>query len=260
MPANPATNPGRHADCVVLCPAGVEPDAELLAALDRRELTVLRVRPTEPGSASGGEFAAMASVCQLMKSTVAAVRAGRESRGVILLIVEPRLIDKAPDLVHAVERYAPHAALWSYQSASSPRMRPVTPLDVSSWLDQESHEHPVIPLLPQHAAPNARPIESKPIRTTSTRPPSSSAPRPQSSSRHPTLPDYPESPMADAPRQFGQTRKDREPLSQAELAMLLADEPSFEDNGPSEHGSHSCGDGGAGRSGHSGAHRGLGGV
>lgn len=238
MPADQTKAPKRHADCVVLCPPGAEPDAELIAALDRRELTIRRPRPadTKSGSRGCGEFAAMAKVCQLMKATVADVRAGRESRGVILLIVEPRLLDKAPDLVHAIERYAPHAAIWCYQAASSPRMRPVTPDDVSSWLDPDSHEHPRGASDPLHSAsPTSVPPRSA-IAPAHTQPPAALGVNRRANIAQPVLPDHRVFLDLDSSRQAGQSRKNREPLSQAELAMLLADEPFIDHNGSNGHG------------------------
>lgn len=252
MPADQAKSSKRNADCVVLCPPGVEPDAELLAALDRRELTIRRARPADSNPTPGinSEYAAMAAVCTLMKATVADVRAGRESRGVILLIVEPRLIDKAPDLVHAIERYAPHAAIWCYQATSSPRMSPVTPDDVSSWLDPDHAHSPDSPQI-RPVQPSAS-LNSPSARTQSATPAHPASPVATSVTSHPALahpmlPDHRVFLDLDQPRQSGKPRKDREPLSQAELSMLLADEPSVDHNGSNGHGEIEAGRSGASR-------------
>lgn len=207
MPGTAASTK-RDARCVVLCPQGVEPSIELLAALDRKELTILRVR---------NEFAAMSRVCRLLKSTVDDMRSGRKASGVIMLLVEPRQIAKAPDLVHAVERYAPHAALWRYESETSPRMKPITPEDVSSWLESIAAEEPT----PRH---NAH-VPASSTAPVAAHPKPSAEPRPQT-----MLPDLPLPAERTEPREIGQRRRDREPLSQAELSMLLADDITSDDN------------------------------
>lgn len=195
----------RDAHCVVLSPNGVEPSLELLAALDRKELNVLRVR---------NEFAAMSRVCRLLKSTVEDVRSGRKASGVILLLVEPKRIAKAPDLVHAVERYAPHAAVWRYEAATSPRMKPISPDDVSSWLesfDTDAGSKPTAQAAKPAPAPKLPIAELEP--------------RPLNE-----LPDLPVATVRPEPRELGQRRRNREPLSQAELSMLLADDAASDDN------------------------------
>ncbi|QOI99636.1 MAG: hypothetical protein HRU70_03750 [Phycisphaeraceae bacterium] len=104
------------ATCVVLCPAGIEPGAELLAALTRPDLDLVHCRH---------ELIALAEVC----------RRGRRGRnGLILLLVHPTRQPSAAELVRTVERYAPRTVVWMFDDGASPRLRAVQPADVEGWV------------------------------------------------------------------------------------------------------------------------------
>lgn len=131
-PGAPASPPA--ARCVLWRPPGGDPPAELLESLRRRNLEIIDC--TDP-------YTAMARLCLLQRETVAAVGAGRAVGPFILIVVAPTELPDAPDLVRAVERYAPRAACWMYESldpasisgpSPNPRLRRIVPEDVQFWL------------------------------------------------------------------------------------------------------------------------------
>lgn len=101
------------ASCVVLAAPGRPIDADLLAVLRRRDLDLA----IETQACS-----AMARLCRLGKDT---------DGGLILLLVRPREIGFAAQLIRAAERYAPRAICWQYDPAGRPRLRAMTPEDLA---------------------------------------------------------------------------------------------------------------------------------
>ncbi len=108
----------------MLAPGGVEVDAELFAALDRRDLAITKCE---------AELVAFAYLCRHAQQSVSDTRQGHRGEGLILLLVQPLRLEDPAALVHAVERYAPHAAIWMFDPSSSPRLRAVKVEDVVAW-------------------------------------------------------------------------------------------------------------------------------
>lgn len=108
----------------MLAPSGVEVDAELFAALDRRDLAITKCE---------AELVAFAYLCRHAQQSITDTRQGHRGEGLILLLVQPLRLEDPAALVHAVERYAPHAAIWMFDPSSSPRLRAVKVDDVVAW-------------------------------------------------------------------------------------------------------------------------------
>ncbi len=108
----------------MLAPSGVEVDPELFAALDRRDLAITKCE---------AELVAFAYLCRHAQQGVSDTRQGKRGEGLILLLVQPLRLEDPAALVHAVERYAPHAAIWMFDPSSSPRLRAVKVDDVVAW-------------------------------------------------------------------------------------------------------------------------------
>ena len=108
----------------MLAPGGTEVDAELFAALDRRDLAITKCE---------SELVAFAYLCRHAQQGVADTRQGHRGEGLILLLVQPLRLEDPAALVHAVERYAPHAAIWMFDPSSTPRLRAVKVEDVVAW-------------------------------------------------------------------------------------------------------------------------------
>ncbi|MBS0196936.1 MAG: hypothetical protein JSR77_09270 [Planctomycetes bacterium] len=125
--------PAREARCVVWHERGTELKPELLAALARPGFSVVRC---------DDEFEAVARVCRfanLEKPTPTG-----PSAVVILLIVDPRRLAAATTVFESVTRYAPTAAIWMYETGSTPQLRTVRPQDVFAWRRPETPIRPVV--------------------------------------------------------------------------------------------------------------------
>ncbi|HYE61605.1 MAG TPA: hypothetical protein VD997_06390 [Phycisphaerales bacterium] len=74
------------------------------------------------------EFDAMVELCR--------ARAVGELSGLahVLLIVEPKQLPDIGEVLDIVERYAPQAVLWAYESSPAERIRAVTAEERSAWV------------------------------------------------------------------------------------------------------------------------------
>lgn len=102
-----------RAVCVLLCRAAKLP-VDLMEMLRRKEL-----RPRVVGTLS----AALAELIAIDRSADAV--GGRVP--VILLVVEPGEFTDLPMLMDSAKKYAPHAALWRFTRAGSPRLASLLP-------------------------------------------------------------------------------------------------------------------------------------
>lgn len=59
----------------------------------------------------------------------------------ILVLVEPRTLDRAARVVSALSRYAPGAAVWQYETDDAQRLRSVEPGDPERWAGPENEVH-----------------------------------------------------------------------------------------------------------------------
>jgi hypothetical protein len=186
---------GIAARCVLLHPPRESPESELLDALKRPDLAIL---------STDNVYVALAELCAAARQDADAMRAGQKSSGLILLLAHPLRLTDPASLVHAAERYAPHASVWMFDPAGTPRLRSAKAEDVESW---------AVAQLPRHPAP------AKP--GTPAVPPGRAAVRRESRPGS-ELSVHDQHPIAPAPRDFGKSRQDGGLLSSEELAMLLA--------------------------------------
>lgn len=115
---------GISARCVLLCPQRHGPDSELLEALNRPDLALIR---------TDNVYVALAELCAAARREVRAMNAGERSEGLILLLSHPTKLSDPAALVRTAERYAPHASIWLFDPAGSPRLRAVRVADVEGW-------------------------------------------------------------------------------------------------------------------------------
>ncbi len=200
--------PAREARCVVWHERGTELKPELLAALARPGFSVVRC---------DDEFEAVARVCRFA-NTDKPTPIG-PSAVVILLIVDPRRLAAATSVFESVTRYAPTAAIWMYETGSSPQLRTVRPQDVFAWRRPETASRPIAgspagkveepKIAGQEPRPNDPPVIEVAQAGMTTPPPPAG-----------TMPDTAElSPVQPPPRL----------LTDDELAMLLDVEPRDDD-------------------------------
>lgn len=209
---------GIVARCVLLTPKGVRPDADLLAALDRRDLTLVR---------HDSEFTAIAEICRCARDDADAIRRGRRGEGLILLLMHPHRLNDPAGLVHAVERYAPHAAIWMFASTGSPRLRAVTVNDVAGWVSREPARAEPVPAMPPAArSVSAEPWASRPAPM----PPTLIQPKPLPMADRAPFSDVPTHPRREPACQDGVFGSSGQGLSSEELSMLLADDPESSQN------------------------------
>jgi hypothetical protein len=149
-------------------------------------------------------YVALAELCAAARQDADAMRAGQKSSGLILLLAHPLRLTDPASLVHAAERYAPHASVWMFDPSGTPRLRAAKTEDVESWATAQmprsvAASKPVLPVIPPGRAAGVRAegAESK-------------------------LSVQSEPPIASANREFGKSRQDGGLLSSEELAMLLA--------------------------------------
>lgn len=163
MPSSPVSPPvgsaPRDLRCVLVHAPGAELPGELLTSLSKR-IGNLLVCTTA--------YAAMAEVCTIERSrlmlpagTTPPVR-GRPTG--VLVLVEPRSISGAGELVDAVQKYAPQTACWWYERGArsegdarraNPRLEAVVDEDVQSWSQMRrpirtpplTHQDPAAPAL-----------------------------------------------------------------------------------------------------------------
>lgn len=217
---------GIVARCVLLTPKGVRPDTDLLAALDRRDLTLVR---------HDSEFTAIAEICRCARDDAEAIRRGRRGEGLILLLMHPHRLNDPAGLVHAVERYAPHAAIWMFSATGSPRLRSVTVNDVAGWVSDE----PTTTLTPGAtrtgpAGATSAAAMMGAVRTahaeTWPASPSLVQPKPLPLADRAAFSDVAVPPRKGPVRQDGDHGSSGQGLSSEELSMLLADDPESSQN------------------------------
>jgi hypothetical protein len=100
-------------------------------------------RPTFRIFHCDNEFAALAHLCAREGDP-----APRASEGTILLLVEPADLDAPVELVDALDRYAPGASIWVYDSRATPRLKALEPEDLSTWRVERAHDEPARPKAP----------------------------------------------------------------------------------------------------------------
>ncbi len=107
---------GIAARCVLLCPPRMTPETELLDALNRPDLALIR---------TDNVYVALAELCAAARREVKAMKAGERTEGLILLLAYPTKLTDPAALVRTAERYAPHASIWLCDPAGTPRLRAV---------------------------------------------------------------------------------------------------------------------------------------
>lgn len=128
-PAEPGSPAFR---CVVWhAPGGVVP-ADLTAALGRRHMGIEQC---------AGPMAALAEVCALDREVHDEGRPGVPP-GVILVLVEAESLPDAPEVLRAVELYAPRVRCWRYEPGAADRLRAVGSADLAP-------EPPVVIVMPE---------------------------------------------------------------------------------------------------------------
>lgn len=98
---------------------GVEPAGALMEALRR---------PDKRSVCCSGVWGALAHLC-----TRSGPLAPMPGESTVLILVEPLKTAPVLELINAVERYAPDAAVWIFDSEHAPTLRVMTPEDVSIW-------------------------------------------------------------------------------------------------------------------------------
>jgi hypothetical protein len=117
------SRPGEGARCILWCADAAVVPSELLAALGRHGVSASRVP---------SPYLSLAEVCRHGGSrgdSPPGVRRGT----VILVLIEPATLPLAADMIRAVSRYAPRAAVWVYESAVNSKLRAVVEEDVNRW-------------------------------------------------------------------------------------------------------------------------------
>lgn len=98
---------------------GVEPAGSLLEALRA---------PDKRSVCCSGAWSALAHLC-----TRTGPLAPMPGESTVLILVVPLGAAPVLELISAVERYAPDAAVWIFDSEHAPTLRVMTPEDVSVW-------------------------------------------------------------------------------------------------------------------------------
>lgn len=190
----------KGAICVLL--ARGEPPADLLESLSLRAVTVVRCPDA---------FGAMAEIMRLVHAP----------EPLILLIVEPGTVPRAAELARSVERYAPQAVCWRFDSAARPALRGyIAPA-----------ERPAARVQPANGAPASSSRAEPRLRLTGideSSPPVAGANAP-APARVPQ-----ESPEPERGAQPATPDRPADLLTEAELAMLLSHD--FPDDLPSDKG------------------------
>lgn len=195
MPTHSSQLVGIAARCVLLAPPGSSPDPELLEALNRPDLALVQ---------TDNIFIALAELCAAARRDVETLRAGGRGDGLILLLSHPGRLNDPASLVHAAERYAPHASVWLFDPAGTPRLRAVRVDDVTAWMQAaEAKAAKAVAAASAISIPKISPGRDE-LRQLS-------GPRPERTSPY--------------SREIGKDRQDSEILSTEELAMLLAVDP-----------------------------------
>jgi hypothetical protein len=109
---NPPTAIDASASCVLWSRAGSPPPQALLRVLEQRRLALVLVTH---------RFHALTELA-LAQARIATEKTATGPRGPILVLLEPALLDGAPDVVRLASTYAPHALFWQYQAESSPKL------------------------------------------------------------------------------------------------------------------------------------------
>jgi hypothetical protein len=198
---------GISARCVLLSPPRTVPERELLDALNRPDLAMVR---------TDNVYVALAELCAAARREVECLKAGRRGEGLILLLAYPSKLTDPAALVRTAERYAPHASVWLFDPSSTPRLRAVRVDDVEGWTTLNSGEEE------QRADANRRP--STPVVSPGRVAMNGQRPEPESLSvesfdRKLAL-----------GREHGKDRQAGGLLSSEELSMLLAIDPLGGDN------------------------------
>jgi hypothetical protein len=222
----------RKARCVVWCGRGLAAPARLDEALAGSGCSGVHV---------DNEFAAMAALC-----------GGRKRGGAtVLLAVEPRTLPSIGEMLEVLERYAPEAPLWAYESSPTERIRAVTAAERQSWrvkpqgwledgqsasLHGQPHAEPRITVTPQTL--DSMTFEAKATRNVRIPHPSTNGPKLKLAGDGPGIPAPPSVPPLAAhpsksdnpigePGSEPATTPARAPhlLTDEELAMLLAIDP-----------------------------------
>jgi hypothetical protein len=115
---------GISARCVLLSPPRTVPERELLDALNRPDLAMVR---------TDNVYVAFAELCAAARREVECMKAGQRGEGLILLLAYPTRLTDPAALVRTAERYAPHASVWLFDPSGTPRLRAVRVEDVEGW-------------------------------------------------------------------------------------------------------------------------------
>ncbi len=114
-----STTDAGAATCVLLCGAGIDPPAELLASLARRGVVVHR---------RADIYSALVALSRAAHTT------GEDApSALLLLLIEPAGHDGAADLVESARRHAPRASAWWIAGVQTGGLRAVTREDLNAW-------------------------------------------------------------------------------------------------------------------------------
>lgn len=119
-----------------------------------------------------GPYRAMANLCRLAGRGAQSGEGGGE---VVLLLVEPRKLEQAAEVVLAAAKYAPGAACWLYETKPRPQMRSVTPEDVRAWQTPPAPVCKPVVVAPKPVAAPVKPAV-QPVAPAATPVPASPAP------------------------------------------------------------------------------------
>lgn len=150
----------------------------------------------------------------------------------VLILVEPDRLNGLLAMIDVVDRFNPAAAVWQFDPAAEPRLRAVTPDDLSQWRTQRTQavapEPPLTRLAdgsPSSPPAPARPAPAPGLRLAGEgpippeyRPPDASAPP----HPHPDVKPAPRSDPAKAAEPSAGSQPIVPLLSDEELAMLLS--------------------------------------
>jgi hypothetical protein len=207
---------------VVWHPRGKPPRPELAAALSRPGMREVRC---------GDPYSALAHL-----ATRAGPSALKEGETGVLVLVDPDHLPELMNLMDAVDRYVPAAAVWCYDPAGSPALRAVTADDMARWRTLTEPPRPAAqapaPRAPGSASGGPRPLRlagSGTLPPEQTPPGDSGVPHPNpdvKAARPDSVPPSPVPQPSSTPAQPSQPSPTASPitplLTQEELAMLLS--------------------------------------
>jgi hypothetical protein len=125
----PGDGHGASARCILWhAPDSAIPE-ELLESLSRRSV---RIAPcTSP-------FSAVGMACRHEQAARAEQDEGPTPEPLVLLLVFPASLPRAPEVVAALKRYAPRAACWCYERGANQALRAVVESDVTAWMNKRT--------------------------------------------------------------------------------------------------------------------------